>query len=274
MANDQIRRLVMGIGELLRSEREKRGLSLSDVEDAIKIRTRYIHALETEKFDIIPGEIYRLGFLKNYARLLGLDSEDIVARYKSDYKSTDWDTDHQSGVRQAFASARSSVPDADQTGEQQADATARRPVRDWMGKFTSARRPLLGAVVLVVLLLLITVAVISARNVHLGFSAQQPQAQKPQATTPSVYSQPTTLEIGLVAIGHSWTEVKVDGVDEYEGLLNPGDTKTFTAQSTVWMRLGYPRGVDIYYNGKLLPPMNTGKPESREFTKGMGALTD
>ncbi len=41
----------MGIGELLQSEREKKGLSLNDVENATKIRSRYIQALETENFD-------------------------------------------------------------------------------------------------------------------------------------------------------------------------------------------------------------------------------
>jgi cytoskeletal protein RodZ len=263
----------MGIGELLRSEREKRGLSLADVEDAIKIRTMYLHALETEKFDIIPGEIYRLGFLKNYARLLGLDSEAIVARYKYAYKGIDWDTDHRSGVSQAFAGARESVADADQIGKRQAGANAPRLVMDWLGKFASDRRLRPGAAALVVLLLLVLVGIF-ARNVHLSFSAKQPQAQKPQTIVSSVYNQPTTLEIRLVARGHCWTEVRVDGVKAYSGTLNPGDTKVFTAQSSVWIDLGYPKVVDIYYNGKLLPPTAKGQPLIREFTKDMGALTD
>ena len=76
----------MGIGELLQSEREKKGLSLNDVENATKIRARYIQALETERFEIIPGEVYRLGFLKNYARLLNLDPEAMIVRYKSVYR--------------------------------------------------------------------------------------------------------------------------------------------------------------------------------------------
>ena len=49
--------------------------------------------------------------------------------------------------------------------------------------------------------------------------------------------------------------MKVDGTVAYSGMISAGDTKVFTAQDSVWIDLGYPEGVDVYYNGKLLPPL-------------------
>lgn len=52
----------MNIGDLLRAERENKGLSLFDVEEKTKIRSKYLQALEEENFEEIPGEAYRIGF--------------------------------------------------------------------------------------------------------------------------------------------------------------------------------------------------------------------
>jgi transcriptional regulator with XRE-family HTH domain len=60
------------IGRTLQRAREKRGLSLQQVEEATKIRTRYLRDLENENFDVLPT-VYILGSLKTYAEHLGLD---------------------------------------------------------------------------------------------------------------------------------------------------------------------------------------------------------
>jgi cytoskeleton protein RodZ len=60
------------IGKTLRLTRQKRGLSLQQVEEATKIRTRYLRDLENENFDVLPA-VYMLGSLKTYAEHLGLD---------------------------------------------------------------------------------------------------------------------------------------------------------------------------------------------------------
>ncbi len=73
----------LGIGERLRNTREARGLSLDDVEASIRIRRRYLEALEAETFDAIPGPAYVKGFLRAYAAYLGLPAEELVAMYPS-----------------------------------------------------------------------------------------------------------------------------------------------------------------------------------------------
>jgi transcriptional regulator with XRE-family HTH domain len=69
------------IGRTLRLTREKRGLSLQQVEEATKIRSRYLRDLENENFDVLPA-VYMLGSLKTYAGNLGLDGAAMAAELK------------------------------------------------------------------------------------------------------------------------------------------------------------------------------------------------
>lgn len=68
-------------GERLKQERERRKMTLDDVALATKIGTRMLSALEEEKFERLPGGIFNKGFVRAYARHLGLDDEQAVADY-------------------------------------------------------------------------------------------------------------------------------------------------------------------------------------------------
>lgn len=71
------------IGELLRRTREEKGLSLKDVQVETKIRIRYLEALERGDDSAVPGEVYFRGFLRTYANFLGLDGQELAARYRA-----------------------------------------------------------------------------------------------------------------------------------------------------------------------------------------------
>jgi helix-turn-helix protein len=70
------------IGRMLERARAERGLSLWQVEDATKIRARYIHDLERENFDVLPA-VYVLGSLRTYADFLGLDGVALSRELKN-----------------------------------------------------------------------------------------------------------------------------------------------------------------------------------------------
>jgi len=72
-----------GIGAALRAARERQGLSLAQVETRLKIRDRYLRALEDERWDALPGYAFAKGFLRSYATLLGLDGEALVVEFKA-----------------------------------------------------------------------------------------------------------------------------------------------------------------------------------------------
>ncbi len=68
----------VGVGDLLRTTREHQGLTLVDVAQALKLTQRQVEALENERFEALPGAAFARGFLRNYARLLGLDPEPLI----------------------------------------------------------------------------------------------------------------------------------------------------------------------------------------------------
>src|SRR5215218_2911881 len=82
------------IGRTLRLVREKRGLSLQQVEEATKIRTRYLRDLENENFDVLPA-VYMLGSLKTYAEHLGLDGAAIARELKRRQRSVQAEQDQE-----------------------------------------------------------------------------------------------------------------------------------------------------------------------------------
>jgi cytoskeleton protein RodZ len=73
-----------GIGATLREARNRRKADLSEVEAAIKIRVRYLRAMENEEWDVLPGGAYTRGFIRTYAAYLGLDGERLADEYRRD----------------------------------------------------------------------------------------------------------------------------------------------------------------------------------------------
>lgn len=72
---------VESFGPWLRRQREVRGIDPREVADASKISVRYIEALETNRFEVLPAEVFTKGFLRQYAVYVGLDPEEVVNYY-------------------------------------------------------------------------------------------------------------------------------------------------------------------------------------------------
>jgi cytoskeleton protein RodZ len=72
---------VPSFGEKLKLEREKKKMTLEDISATTKISTRMLHALEDEKFGQLPGGIFNKGFVRAYARTVGLDEDQTIADY-------------------------------------------------------------------------------------------------------------------------------------------------------------------------------------------------
>lgn len=68
-------------GPWLRRQREMREITLREISDASKIGFRYLQALEDERFDLLPAMVFAKGFLRQYARYVGLDPDEVVNRF-------------------------------------------------------------------------------------------------------------------------------------------------------------------------------------------------
>src|SRR4051812_26936654 len=71
------------IGNSLREARLRQHLDFPEIEQATKIRAKYLRALEDEQFDVLPAQTYVKGFLRSYAEYLGLDGQLYVDEYNS-----------------------------------------------------------------------------------------------------------------------------------------------------------------------------------------------
>ena len=69
------------LGTMLREARESQGFSLEQAEQETRIRRVFLEALEEERFDQLPGDVYIRGFIRNYGRFLGLDTQDLLPVY-------------------------------------------------------------------------------------------------------------------------------------------------------------------------------------------------
>lgn len=77
------------VGEVLKSERRKKRISLIEAEKATKIRQKYLMALEKNRFQSLPEMAFSRGFVKTYASFLGLEKEKILAIFRRDWKQAE-----------------------------------------------------------------------------------------------------------------------------------------------------------------------------------------
>ena len=74
------------IGSTLREARMRARIDIDEVESRTKIRAKYLHAIENEDWELLPGPVYVKSFLRTYGDYLGLDSRALVDEYKRRYE--------------------------------------------------------------------------------------------------------------------------------------------------------------------------------------------
>lgn len=77
---------MLSVGELLRNTREKKGLTLKDVEKETKVREKYLLAIEQNNWDFFTSKVYISGILKSYAKALDLEQSKVMAYFRRDYE--------------------------------------------------------------------------------------------------------------------------------------------------------------------------------------------
>lgn len=77
------------VGTVLRARREQLGWSLDEVSKRLRIRQEFLSALEEGQIDKLPGIVYASGFLRAYAELLNLNTDEILQRFKSENQQVD-----------------------------------------------------------------------------------------------------------------------------------------------------------------------------------------
>jgi cytoskeletal protein RodZ len=69
------------LGEELKRRREKRGITLNEISESTRIGTRFLKAIETDQYSILPGGIFTRSFIRAYARQVGMDEDEALQLY-------------------------------------------------------------------------------------------------------------------------------------------------------------------------------------------------
>jgi cytoskeleton protein RodZ len=234
------------IGGSLREARLKRGLTPADVQKAIRIRDRYLQALEEERWELLPGDAYVKGFLRTYADYLGLDGNLYVEEYNSRYAHPD---EQPHLVPERFA--RTSTPFGG----------------------VGFLRPLVAVGAIVAVVAAFTAWQLSGSSG--GKQGMPPTTTSGHTTTATHHTAPrkktrpkkhvsTALPSRAVLVasrGNSWLWVRsgsATGATVFEGTLLQGKTLPVNlASGPVWIRIGDPTSIDVRLGGKLVHGLPT-----------------
>jgi hypothetical protein len=221
---------VFEIGNSLREARLRQHLDFPEIEQATKIRGKYLRALEDEQFDVLPAQTYVKGFLRSYAEYLGLDGQLYVDEYNSRFVVGEEDT---------AARPRRSAPPRSR------------------GTQVQSR---------IVLLTLLGIACVTA-IVIIAWNWGEPDKKEPvglgttPAQTPAVVKPHATASTVRLIVkakrGNCWLEVhsgSATGRIIFQGTLERGQRHVF-AGTKLWITLDRPENLGTVLNGRsrILP---------------------
>ncbi|MBA2361691.1 MAG: helix-turn-helix domain-containing protein [Actinobacteria bacterium] len=232
------------IGNSLREARLRQGLDFPEVEQATKIRGKYLRALEGEQFDILPGQTYVKGFLRTYSEFLGLDGELYVDEYNSRY-----------------------IPGDEET-PLRARSTSTKPRRGNPRVESSVVLVALAAIGILTALVVVAWQFGSnTPNTAIPDFSSQPPAASPTTRTKRQPRQRTAAPIArftaTAALGDCWLEVHVGsaaGQQLFQGTVPAGRTVRFAQHRRLYVLIGRPGNLRVRLNGRRVGVPDRGSP--------------
>jgi cytoskeletal protein RodZ len=273
------------LGDWLRRRREELGISLEQVEEDTRIRVRYLQALETENFEALPDAVVGRGFLRNYCTYLDLDPLEAASRYSRFLAPL---TPEPLPVREPFpatAEAFRPVPLHEMPGLRSRRGllvggllilVAALSVLAWWSyprlRVMFSKDPAVVVTATAAATRQVASASLSTAThtptVSVATTTAPPTGTPLEATptleltftptfTPSPSPTPsppiyTGIFIELVFTDTSWIQVAVDGVRQFQGVLEDGTYKSWYAEEQVVLRIGNAGAVDVTVNGQRL----------------------
>ena len=236
-------------GEELRREREIRGISLKEIADATKISKRFLEALERNDHKTLPAPVFTRGFVREYARYVGLNVEEMVNRYN-------------------FAAANDDRIEK----PPQVEKYAKVPPRDISPKPAPKRGipPAYAKVdtnAIIVVLIVVALAGVAwwaiqhKRRVDAAESAAAIPVATPKAIVPPPApvqspADDSTLRMVIEADEPSWVELHADDERVFYGDFAAGTRKEFQAKERFrFTRIGNAAALTLTLNGMTVPPL-------------------
>lgn len=236
----------VSFGPWLRQQRELREITLREISDATKISLRYLQALEEERYDLLPAPVFARGFLRQYARYVGLDADEAVNRLlvsqKGDGTEAEEDEEEAEGVpHRGTGSLLEGTP---------------------AQEFPWRTALLVVGLALVLLALVFLVPRLMERDAAPEVPAEPPVGvavpeavgevpePPPPPTPPEVDRALAPLRVTLDFRRDCWVEASVDGEPRVAEMRVQGESLQLQAEEVVELRLGDAGAVEVEVNGE------------------------
>ena len=226
------------IGKYLKRVRETCGYSLEDVAGITRINLRYLEAIEKDDFEKIPGETFSHGFIRSFARCIGISDEEISRKIRETLKTE---------------------PQAVNTQNQ--DDMAERSVVRKPGK-ARIILPAAAAVILAALLIVLFTSGRESGTIRNSKELKEVPAEsievQPQVVAENnqvVQKKVEPVVLKVYARELTWISARIDDKETKEALLQPGDGVMWNGDEKVVITVGNAGGIDLDVNGKRLEPI-------------------
>jgi cytoskeleton protein RodZ len=290
---------VGSFGEKLRRERELRAVTLDEIAEATKIGSRSLKALEDEQFDILPGGIFNKGFVRAYAKYLGIDEEQAVADYmtavgESAAKPGPVSEDVIASIAKKRSEPERKIDPEEKSSsklwvvlavvallaagtysswkymqqrkiQKQADfealKAAAKPSVLFPGELATSVKDVTPHPASQQAATPPATTPATTTATPLTSAAPKPKSESPAATVPGEFA------VKLHATEGAWVSIQADGKTVIEQLLSPDFERTITAKDKIVIKVGKPGAIEVSFNGKPVGPLGPAdKTVTRTFT--------
>jgi len=244
-------------GEELRREREIRGISLKEIADATKISKRFLEAIERNDHRTLPAPVFTRGFIREYARYLGLNADEIVNRYNFAAAGDD-------RIEKSPHLERLTHPDVP-------------PKKGIPPPYARVDRNVY--VLLLIIAILAAATFVAMRHKRASAEAVKIEsaiAQPVRASAPAARTNPPSEEVMRMTVDvvdDSWVVLDADDKPAINERLRPGMRKLVEAKESFHFRtIGNAAGIKLTLNDVPLPPLGRDGEVIHDRTFGRGDL--
>jgi cytoskeleton protein RodZ len=237
-------------GDELKRARELRGISLKEIADSTKISKRFLEALERNDLGALPAAVFTRGFVREYSRYLGLNTEEMVTRYEQTLRV------HE----EASIAKEAAQVDAWNAAAKRKTAPIKIRQREVIERRPFPMTAVVSGIVIVALVGIVaylvrgrdrTAAV--AQTSTVAAAATPVPVRSPASSTAPPAVEGLLLQLKLVE--DSWLTLEIDGNVVVNDELKSGEEKTFEAKETInFKTVGNAAGIDVTLNGVKVPP--------------------
>jgi cytoskeleton protein RodZ len=234
-----------GIGAKLRQERVGKGLAIDDIARDTRIAPRFLEAIETDDYSILPGLVFTRNFVRQYALTLQLDPDPLLAELPKQDESTAPLPNPPARARSSYKrdrrlrSLRSSI--AWLLLACAAGTAAYMYFRQSLRAAAPQARPIDAPV---------RAPDLKSQTAKPKLAAVEQTKEAAPATTPPAAAAP--VQVSVTASERAWVQVSVDGKITFIGTLTPNETKDLLAAQQVTVLTGNAGALTISLNGKTL----------------------